>query len=99
MVSKQSTDLILDLLYDELSPEESLRAQNLIAQNDDLKAEFQRLQATRNAVRAELNTSAPTQEVPQSVHDSIMAAAAAHLQSTNLQSTNLQSTNLQSAAA
>lgn len=82
MASKESTDMILELLYDELSPEESLRAQTLIAQNEELQAEFNRLRATRNEIRTELTTALPIQEVPASVHDSIMAAAAAHLQST-----------------
>lgn len=83
MASKESTDMILELLYDELSPEESLRARTLIAQNEELQAEFNRLRATRDEIRTELNTALPAQEVPASIHDSIMAAAAAHLQSTH----------------
>ncbi len=81
MAHKESTDMILDLLYDELTPEESLRAQKLIAQSNDLQAEFDRLRTTRDEIRAGLNTVLPAQDVPQSLHDSIMAAAAANLQS------------------
>lgn len=77
MASKESTDLILDLLYDELSPEETLRARKLLEQNDDLQADFDRLQETRAHIQAELPTHLPTQEVPRSLHDSILAAAAA----------------------
>lgn len=77
MASKESTDLILDLLYDELSPEETLRARKLLEQNDDLQADFDRLQETRAHIQAELPTHLPAQEVPRSLHDSILAAAAA----------------------
>ncbi len=77
MASKESTDLILDLLYDELSPEETLRARKLLEQNDDLQADFDRLQETRAHIQAELHTHLPAQEVPRSLHDSILAAAAA----------------------
>ncbi len=71
MASESPTDQLLDLLYDELSEDEKSDARSEIEQDEELRAEYESFQQMLSDIDAEM----PMVDPPESVHDSLMAAA------------------------
>lgn len=76
MASDRSTERIIDLLYGELTPEEEAEVRQEVADSADLRAELDGFESLLGRIRE----AAPSEEVPSSVHASILDAARAAAQ-------------------